>query len=66
MLDPLAIALQGVGFGPAVFALQGFVEDDEAQGEPGLTAAWVPAPERKKKRKRRDTDDDAIFLFLLS
>ena len=68
-MNKLAIALQGIGFGSKLIALQGFGEqvpaaEDDDPG--GIVVRPVLEVLRKKRDRRRDTDDDAIFMFLLS
>lgn len=69
-LDPLIIALQGVGFGPALMAVQGLGDaaDDPGPEQPtGRGWRAVPRPKRREAPARRqDKDDDAAVLFLLN
>ena len=67
-MNPLAIALQGIGFGPRATAVQGFVElEIPPEEEFGLSLA-LPSRKPKKKKTvevvRRDTDDDVLFAIL--
>lgn len=68
-MNKLAVALQGIGFGSKLIALQGFggqdpVSEDDDIG--GIVVRPVLDVLRKKRDRRRDTDDDAIFMFLLN
>lgn len=66
MLDPRAIALQGIGFGALQTAIQGFgTEVIAPEPIPDVIpygSGRMVFPERKQKR--RDNDDD-VLLFLL-
>lgn len=57
-LTPLAVALQGVGYGPQPLALQGFYE----------TAGAVPQPFYRNRvkviRKKRENDEALLLLIL--
>lgn len=65
-LDPLAIALQGVGFGPSLMAVQGFGFVDDEPETPGRGWRSVPRIKRKEPKVRRDKDDDVLLAFLLN
>ena len=67
-MNPLAIALQGIGFGPRATAVQGFVEL-EVRPEDQIEFTRLRPSRRLKKKKevekvRRDTDDDVLFAIL--
>ena len=65
-MNPRAIALQGIGFGPTSMAVQGFVAMVQPE-QPPLT--YAPLPRKKAGRKttdpRRDNDDDFLVAILL-
>lgn len=52
MIDPRAVAVQGIGYGPALVALQGFGEIEQPATGGGW--GWWPAP---RKRRREDEDE---------
>ncbi len=72
MLSARAIALQGVGFAPAVLALQGFVAADEIAvlpaggGElvtrPKKRPAWVVPPQFIDPPRRPREEAEALML----
>lgn len=68
-LSPLAIALQGIGFGPLAMAALGLLpEDDEPAVVPvsgGFSDApwrWVPFQPIKPRRPKKRRDTDVLFL----
>jgi len=65
MLNSRAIAVQGVGFGPRLFAVQGFSAIRAVEPPVDIvpySSGRLVRPDAK--RKRRDQDDD-VLLFML-
>jgi hypothetical protein len=78
-LTPLAVALQGIGYGSHLVALQGFLAVDSPTPPPQATlpeAGHHRSPRRRSRRIPRavapsvaihvDTDDEELTLQLLS
>jgi hypothetical protein len=59
-LDRRAIAVQGIGFGRKLVALQGLFEREEQDTE---RPNWLRQPPRRKRKKHKD-DDVALILAL--
>ena len=57
-MNPLAIALQGVGFTPALVAVQGFANIQEAR------RAYIDIP-KPTRLARKVENDEALLLFIL-
>jgi hypothetical protein len=62
-LDARAIALQGLGFGPRLTAVQGMYAPSAESPDTGQ-ATSIPFRPRPPRSKRHDRDDD-VLLFLL-
>lgn len=58
-LSARGIATQGVGHGPRMTALQGFVPQTAPQPHPA-----GGRPSRRSRDRRRDRDDDALIFLL--
>lgn len=63
MLNARAIALQGLGYGPRLVAVQGFARATPPIAYPSGGTGRRAQP-RKLPAKRRDRDDD-VLMFLL-
>jgi hypothetical protein len=65
-LDARAIAVQGIGFGPKLVAVQGFLpkaQDDEQEDNFSLGVRSINT--RARRRRHRDKDDDLLVAVLL-
>jgi hypothetical protein len=63
-LDPLAVALQGIGFGADRMALQGFLPRQKPPVEEEPDAVWWSVAASRRK-KRQQEEDDMLMAFLL-
>ena len=64
-LSPLAIALQGIGYGPLLVGVQGFASVDILTPPPsggGMAARFIPFLPVPAKRRRKRRELDLIFL----
>jgi len=59
-LDRRAVALQGIGYGRKLVALQGLLQREEEDAE---RPNWLRQPPRRKRKKHKD-DDVALILAL--
>lgn len=59
-LDRRAVAIQGVGFGRKLVALQGLLEPERQDED---RPNWLRQPPRRKRKKHKD-DDIALLLAL--
>lgn len=60
-LDPLSIALQGVGYDSLRMALQGFVLGQE----PEQPTQFLGGGSARRKRRRDNDDDEFLLLTVL-
>lgn len=61
-LDRRATAIQGLGYGRKLVALQGLLEVEQVDQEDRPN--WLRTPERKR-RKRRHEEDELLLLMVL-
>lgn len=63
-LTPLAVALQGVGYGSLVTALQGLWETSASPRRGSGGYGFLPEPRADLRKKRRRQEEAAIFAIL--
>ena len=67
MISSRGIAVQGVGFSPAVLAVQGFSQVGATQVVPTSTPAWASGPDTvgPQRRRRSNAQEEDLLVALL-
>lgn len=68
-MNPLAIALQGVGYEPLVLSLQGFVEFGQSSGGGGVgfgVRRRIPVPPQVVDELRQQLIDEDELMILMA
>ncbi len=63
-LDPLAIALQGLGYGALQAAAQGLLAEQEIDEPPASRGAGAFGIGGGRRRRRYDEDEDEALLLM--